>query len=170
MLSWIARCSHECWELTDEQWAVVEPGLRPQRRADNGGRPRRDTRTVLDGVLRGACPIEAMRSLDPLLPPHLLNLHPSRFMRSLPPGFPHSPAIPLLTLKLEELLNLFNDIRVLRTVAHRKERTSMLVSERYSICRKKRESWVLEYGDFREGNIGNHNIGYKCRTRSLRVE
>jgi hypothetical protein len=33
------------WELKDEQWAVVEPVLRPIRRADN------DTRAVLNGVL-----------------------------------------------------------------------------------------------------------------------
>ena len=39
------------WELTDEQWAMVEPVLRPRRRADNRGRPWHDTRAVLHGVL-----------------------------------------------------------------------------------------------------------------------
>ena len=39
------------WELNDEQWAVVEPVLRPVRRADNRGRPWHDTRAVLNGVL-----------------------------------------------------------------------------------------------------------------------
>ena len=39
------------WELNDEQWAVVEPVLRPARRTDNRGRPWHDTRTVLNGVL-----------------------------------------------------------------------------------------------------------------------
>jgi transposase len=39
------------WELTDEQWAVVEPILRPARRENNRGRPWHDTRTVLNGVL-----------------------------------------------------------------------------------------------------------------------
>jgi transposase len=39
------------WELTDEQWAIVEPILRPQRRADKRGRPWQDTRAVLDGAL-----------------------------------------------------------------------------------------------------------------------
>jgi transposase len=39
------------WELTDEQWAVVEPVLRPERRSDNRGRPWHDTRSVLNGVL-----------------------------------------------------------------------------------------------------------------------
>jgi transposase len=39
------------WELTDEQWEMVEPLLRPPRRADNRGRPWRDTRAVLHGVL-----------------------------------------------------------------------------------------------------------------------
>jgi transposase len=39
------------WELTDEQWELVEPVLRPARRADNRGRPWHDTRAVLNGVL-----------------------------------------------------------------------------------------------------------------------
>src|SRR5271165_6594339 len=39
------------WDLTDEQWEVVEPVLRPQRRADKRGRPWHDTRAVLHGVL-----------------------------------------------------------------------------------------------------------------------
>jgi transposase len=39
------------WELTDEQWELVEPLLRPARREDNRGRPWHDTRAVLNGVL-----------------------------------------------------------------------------------------------------------------------
>ena len=39
------------WELTDEQWEVVEPILRPARGEDNRGRPWHDTRAVLNGVL-----------------------------------------------------------------------------------------------------------------------
>jgi transposase len=39
------------WELTEEQWLVVEPMLRPSRREDNRGRPWHDTRAVLNGVL-----------------------------------------------------------------------------------------------------------------------
>src|ERR1035437_324792 len=39
------------WEWTQEQWEVVEPVLRPDRRADNRGRPWQDTRAVLNGVL-----------------------------------------------------------------------------------------------------------------------
>jgi transposase len=39
------------WELTDEQWEMVEPVLRPARREDNRGRPWHDTRAVLHGVL-----------------------------------------------------------------------------------------------------------------------
>lgn len=38
------------WELTDEQWGVVEPVLRGARRSDNRGRPWQDTRAVLNGV------------------------------------------------------------------------------------------------------------------------
>jgi transposase len=39
------------WEVTDEQWELLEPVLRPARRKDNRGRPWHDTRTVLSGVL-----------------------------------------------------------------------------------------------------------------------
>jgi transposase len=39
------------WELTDEQWQLVEPILRPKRREDNRGRPWHETRAVLNGVL-----------------------------------------------------------------------------------------------------------------------
>jgi transposase len=42
---------HGRWELTDEQWWLVEPILRPKRRADGKGRPPADTRAVLNGVL-----------------------------------------------------------------------------------------------------------------------
>jgi transposase len=42
---------HGRWELTDEQWELIEPVLRPARRADNRGQPWHDTRTVLNGVL-----------------------------------------------------------------------------------------------------------------------
>ena len=38
-------------DLTDAQWAVLEPLFRPKRRADGRGRPWQDTRAVLSGVL-----------------------------------------------------------------------------------------------------------------------
>jgi transposase len=39
-------------ELTDEQWTVIEPLIpEPPRRADGRGRPWRDTREVINGVL-----------------------------------------------------------------------------------------------------------------------
>src|SRR5579859_1867715 len=39
-------------ELTDEQWALIEPLIpKPPRRADGRGRPWRDNREVLNGVL-----------------------------------------------------------------------------------------------------------------------
>jgi len=37
--------------LTDAQWALLGPFFRPKRRADGRGRPWRDARQVLDGVL-----------------------------------------------------------------------------------------------------------------------
>src|SRR5579863_359348 len=39
------------WELSDAQWRLIEPTLRPQRRADGRGRPWQDTRAVLNGIL-----------------------------------------------------------------------------------------------------------------------
>jgi Putative transposase of IS4/5 family (DUF4096) len=39
------------WEVSDEQWALLEPVLRPRHRADGRGRPWRDARHVLNGVL-----------------------------------------------------------------------------------------------------------------------
>ena len=42
---------HGRWELSDEQWELLEPVLRPPRRADKRGRPWHDTRAVLNGVL-----------------------------------------------------------------------------------------------------------------------
>ncbi len=38
------------WELSDAEWELIEPILRPKRRADGRGRPWQDTRAVLDGV------------------------------------------------------------------------------------------------------------------------
>ena len=38
-------------DLTDAQWAQLEPFFRPKRRADGRGRPWRDARQVLNGVL-----------------------------------------------------------------------------------------------------------------------
>jgi len=39
------------WELTEEQWVLVEPVLRPARREDNRRRPWHETRAVLNDVL-----------------------------------------------------------------------------------------------------------------------
>lgn len=38
-------------DLTDAQWAVLEPLFRPKRRPDGRGRPWQNTRAVLNGVL-----------------------------------------------------------------------------------------------------------------------
>ena len=39
------------WEVSEEQWSLLEPLLGPQRRPDGKGRPPADTRSVLHGVL-----------------------------------------------------------------------------------------------------------------------
>jgi transposase len=38
-------------DLTDAQWAILEPMFRPKRRSDGRGRPWRDPRAVLQAVL-----------------------------------------------------------------------------------------------------------------------
>ena len=38
-------------DLTDVQWAVLEPTFRPRRRPDGRGRPWTDSRGVMNGVL-----------------------------------------------------------------------------------------------------------------------
>src|ERR1700719_2451065 len=38
-------------DLTDPQWAFLEPLFRPKRRKDGRGRPWQDTRAVMNGVL-----------------------------------------------------------------------------------------------------------------------
>ena len=39
-------------ELSDEQWAILKPLFpEPRKRPDGRGRPRRDTREVLNGIL-----------------------------------------------------------------------------------------------------------------------
>ena len=42
---------HGRWEVSDEQWALLEPILRSKRRPDGKGRPPKDQRVVLNGVL-----------------------------------------------------------------------------------------------------------------------
>jgi transposase len=37
------------WELSDAQWQLIEPILRPKRRVDGRGRPGQDTRAVFNG-------------------------------------------------------------------------------------------------------------------------
>ena len=39
------------WELSDAQWQLIEPILRPKRRSDGRGRPWQDTRAVLNEIL-----------------------------------------------------------------------------------------------------------------------
>jgi len=39
------------WEVSDAQWALLEPILQSKRRPDGKGRPPKDARTVLNGVL-----------------------------------------------------------------------------------------------------------------------
>lgn len=58
-------------DLTDEQWAVVEPLIpKPVRRADGRGRPWRNSREVLDGIfwiMRSGAP---WHDLPDRYPPH----------------------------------------------------------------------------------------------------
>src|SRR6202021_2522848 len=57
-------------ELTDGQWAIVEPLLRLHRHEDNRGRPWHDTRLVLNGVFRVLGTGARWRQLPEKYPPH----------------------------------------------------------------------------------------------------
>lgn len=58
-------------ELTDEQWAAVEPLIpAAQRRADRRGRPWRDAREVLGGMLWALRNNAHWRDLPARFPPH----------------------------------------------------------------------------------------------------
>ena len=52
-------------DLTDKQWALIEPLFETKRRADGRGRPWRDPRDVLNGVLWVSSPLA--KSDPPLL-------------------------------------------------------------------------------------------------------
>ena len=61
---------HGRWEVSDEQWALLEPILRSKRRPDGKGRPPRDPRVVLNGVLWILDTGAQWRELPPKYPPY----------------------------------------------------------------------------------------------------
>jgi transposase len=58
------------WELSDSQWQLIEPILRPKRRSDGRGRPWRDTRAVLSGILWILGTGAQWRELPKMYPPY----------------------------------------------------------------------------------------------------
>ena len=61
---------HGRWEVSDEQWALLEPILRSKRRPDGKGRPPKDPRTVLNGVLWILGTGAQWREMPPKHPPY----------------------------------------------------------------------------------------------------
>jgi transposase len=57
-------------DLTDTQWAVLEPLFRPPRRADGRGRPWADSRGVVNGVLWVLRTGAPWHDLPPRYPPY----------------------------------------------------------------------------------------------------
>ncbi len=58
-------------DLTDAQWAIVEPLIpKPQRRPDGRGRPWREPRQVLGGVLWVLCTGAPWKDLPERYPPY----------------------------------------------------------------------------------------------------
>src|SRR5882672_4416698 len=57
-------------DLTDAQWAFLEPLFRPRRREDGRGRPWQDTRAVLNGVLWVLRTGAPWHDLPPRYPPY----------------------------------------------------------------------------------------------------
>ena len=58
------------WELSDAHWELIEPILRPKRRADGCGRPWQDPRAVLDGILWALGTGAQWRELPKKYPPY----------------------------------------------------------------------------------------------------
>ena len=58
------------WELSDAQWEVIEPILRPKRRSDGRGRPWQDLRGVLNGILWALGTGAHWRELPKKYPPY----------------------------------------------------------------------------------------------------
>ena len=61
---------HGRWEVSDEQWTLLEPILRSKRRPDGKGRPPKDPRTVLNGVLWILGTGAQWREMPPKYPPY----------------------------------------------------------------------------------------------------
>ena len=57
-------------DLTDAQWAVLEPTFRPRRRPDGRGRPWADPRAVMNGVLWVLRTGAPWHDLPPRYPPY----------------------------------------------------------------------------------------------------
>lgn len=57
-------------DLTDKQWAILEPCFRPRRRPDGRGRPWQDTRGVLNAVLWVLRTGAPWHDLPPRYPPY----------------------------------------------------------------------------------------------------
>ena len=57
-------------DLTDAQWQILEPVFRPTPRRDGRGRPWRETRAVLNGVLWVLCTGAPWHDLPPRYPPY----------------------------------------------------------------------------------------------------
>jgi Putative transposase of IS4/5 family (DUF4096) len=58
-------------DLTDQQWTIIEPLFEEKRRPDGRGRPWRDARAVLNGVLwvlRTGAPCHDLPDLLPAVP------------------------------------------------------------------------------------------------------
>jgi len=58
------------WEVSDVQWELIDPILRPRRRADGRGRPWQDTRAVLNGILWVLVAGAQWRELPEKYPPY----------------------------------------------------------------------------------------------------
>src|SRR3970282_2287094 len=58
------------WEVSDAPWALLEPTLRSKRRPDGKGRPPKDPRAVLKGVLWILGTGAQWREMPPKYPPY----------------------------------------------------------------------------------------------------
>src|SRR5439155_443191 len=119
-------------DLTDAQWALLEPLFRPKRRKDGRGRPWQDTRAVLNGVfwvLRTGAP---WHDLPRRYPPY----------QTCHRRFPQWQRSGLLTRLLQKLAEDLRDC--VQLVAPHNSARSRKATQDGRVLRRYRRRWKIE--------------------------
>src|SRR5574341_765243 len=114
-------------DLTDEQWQLVEPLLLPLPPRGRG-RPPRDGRAVLNGILWKLCTGEPWYNLPPAYPSHQTCY---RYYRQ----WQRAGLLREILARLEEDLRVRGGLDLQRAVRRSEEHTSELQSPTNLVCR-----------------------------------